>query len=379
MNTRIYLDNNATTPLDPEVKTTILSLLDLYGNSSSLHEEGRSAKAALNAARATLAEKLKVKPQEIIFTSGGTESMNTLITGVLQSQSSGHIITSNVEHACVQETVKRLETRGFDVTYLSPGNYGAVTPQQVADALRPNTKLIVLMAANNETGVITDVASIARLASEKHILFVVDAVCAFGKMPLSIVEGISGMGFSAHKFHAPKGVGFMYLRSGVPFAPLLVGGEQEQGKRGGTVPVPLIGAMEKAVQLLNDAHIDHMKTLRDLFELQLMEQLPGVRINGEGPRLCNTSHLYFEGVEGELLLQKLDLKGLACSHGSACSSGALEPSKVLLGMGYTRKQAGSSVRFSFSRMNTREEVFQAVEWIKLLIASQSRSIPPSRG
>jgi cysteine desulfurase len=363
MNERIYLDNNASTPLDSEVKNVLVQTLETFGNPSSLHEEGRKAKAILNTARALIAEKLKVKPSEIIFTSGGAESMNTLINGVLGRHSSGHIITSTVEHACVAETLRKLETQGFTVTYLNPGLYGAVTLQQVKDAIQPDTRLITLMAANNETGVITAIEAIGELAAQRQIPFVVDGVCALGKTNVAITAGISGMGFSAHKFHAPKGIGFIYVSAKTSFKPLIIGGEQEQGRRGGTVAVPLVAAMAKAIELLSLVHMAKMKEMRDLFEKLLQERVPGVLVNGEGPRICNTSNLYFDGVEGEVLLQKLDTKGIACSHGSACSSGALEPSKVLLGMGYTKERAGSSVRFSFSRMNTVEEVYRAVELI----------------
>lgn len=363
MNKRIYLDNNASTPTDPEVKALLLNTLENFGNASSLHEEGRHAKALLNRSRATIAEKLHVKPSEIVFTSGGTESMNTLIVGVLKGSYKGHIISSSVEHACVIETLKRLESYGMTVTYLKPDFSGAVTPAQVKDAIRPDTRLITLMAANNETGAITSYQDIAAIAFNSHIPFVIDAVCAFGKMPFKVVEGVSGVGFSAHKFHAPKGIGFFYLNAKAPFAPLIVGGEQEQGRRGGSTAVPLIAAMAHAVELFSEAAIAKMEKLRNHFEELLRASIPEVEINGEGLRLCNTSNLYFPEVEGEILLQKLDLEGVACSHGSACSSGALEPSKVLLGMGYSKERAGSSVRFSFSRMNEIDEVEDAVKRI----------------
>ncbi len=363
MNKRIYLDNNATTAVAPEVKDVLISSLDLFGNPSSLHEEGRQARALLNQSRTIISEKLGVKPTEIVFTSGGTESMNTLIQGVLKGVSHGHIISSTVEHACVMEALKKLETQGFEVTYLNPGSYGAATAEQVESAIRPSTKLITLMAANNETGVITPVEQIAAIAAGYQIPFVVDGVCAFGKMDLKIVRGISGMGFSAHKFHAPKGIGFFTLNSKTPFAPLIVGGEQEQGRRGGTVPVPLIAAMAKAVELIQPESIQYIRELRDLFERLLTEKIPGLLVNGDGPRICNTSNLYLPGVEGELLIQQLDLRGVACSHGSACSSGALEPSKVLIGMGYSRQRAASSLRFSFSRMTQPAEIQAAVDII----------------
>lgn len=367
MKKRIYLDNNASTPIDPIVKEQLIATLDLFGNASSLHEEGRRAKGVLTEARATIAKKLKVKPAEVIFTSCGTESMVSLIFGVLNGSRCGHVISSTVEHACVMQALKRLEEEGVAVTYLKPESYGGVTLEQVQSAIRPDTRLITLMAANNETGILHPVNEIANIAKERRIPFLVDAVCAFGKCDFSIVEGMSGVGFSGHKFHAPKGVGFFYLNSRVPFTPLFVGGEQELGKRGGSVAVPLIAALAEAVELSTDEEMFKTKALRDEFEQLVLEKIPGVEVNGEGPRNSNTSNLYFNGVEGELLLQKLDMEGIACSHGSACASGALEPSKVLLGMGYNKERAGSSLRFSFSRLNTLEEVYTAVGVIEAAV------------
>ncbi len=364
---RIYLDNNASTPVDPSVAAALMEALLCFGNASSLHEEGRAAKAILNKSRALIAEKIGAKPSEIVFTSCGTESMETLILGAFKDDFRGHVISSTVEHACVLETLKRLEAKGVAVSYLKPGAYGAITPEQVEKEIRKDTRLITLMAANNETGVVTPYSEIATLAHRHRIPFVVDAVCAFGKTPFAIVEGITGAGFSAHKFHAPKGVGFFYLQSKAPFSPLIVGGEQEQGRRGGSVAVPLIAAMAKAVELLTPQSMQEMEHLRCHFEALVFDALPDAEVNGTGPRIGNTSNLYFPGVEGEMLLQKLDLAGVACSHGSACSSGALEPSKVLLGMGYSKERASSSLRFSLSRMNTKEEIEEAVKRIVVAV------------
>lgn len=366
---RIYLDNNASTAVAPEVKEALIAALESYGNPSSLHEEGRQARALLNQSRAVIAEKLEVKPGEIVFTSGGTESMNTLIRGLLKGKKQGHIISSSAEHACVLESLAALEAEGFNVTYLNPGFYGAVTSDQILEALTPTTVMIVLMAANNETGVITPIEEIAKVAYQHQIPFAVDGVCAFGKIDLKMFPGISGIGFSAHKFHAPKGVGFFALHSKAPFSPLIVGGEQEQSRRGGTVAAPLIAAMAMGVKLLSSNYYPKIGQLRDLFEKLLKERIPGVEVNGEGPRICNTSNLYFPGVEGETLIQQLDMRGIACSHGSACSSGALEPAKVLIAMGYPRKRVISSIRFSLSRMTTEEEVLAAVEIIVGLVSA----------
>jgi cysteine desulfurase len=367
MNKRIYLDNNASTPVDPAVIAALTDALLCFGNASSLHEEGRTAKAILNRSRALIAEKIGAKSSEIVFTSCGTESMETLILGSFKEDFRGHVISSAVEHACVLETLKRLEAKGVAVSYLKPGTYGAITAEQVENEIRPDTRLIALMAANNETGVITPYPQIAAMAHRHRIPFVVDAVCAFGKAPFTVVEGITGAGFSAHKFHAPKGTGFFYLQAKAPFSPLIVGGEQEQGRRGGSVAVPLIAAMAKAVELLTPDSMQAMEQMRHRFETLLKDALPDAEVNGTGPRIANTSNFYFPGVEGEMLLQKLDLAGVSCSHGSACSSGALEPSKVLLGMDYGKERAGSSLRFSLSRMNTREEIEDAVKRIVVAV------------
>ncbi len=370
MNPRIYLDNNGSTPLDPRVNDLIISLLpELIGNPSSTHAYGQKARSLISRARSSIAAFLHVKPQEIIFTSGGTEGANMLIRGLLPPQA-GHIITSAAEHACVFTTVKQLELCGYKTTVLSPGLWGAVTAEAVEAAIQPATKLIALMAVNNETGVKTDLAAIGKVAQKHGIPFFVDGVALLGKEVFEITPGISAMSFSGHKLHALQGIGFCYLRGGVKFQPLLVGGEQEFGRRAGTENVLGIAALAKAIEVLSwelPAASLRMQSLRDTFEKTLMEELPGVSVNGQGPRTVNVSNLAFAGVDGEAMLMGLDSAGIAASHGSACASGSLEPSRVLLGMGLPLELVRSSIRFSLSRFTTGEEIERACQLISALV------------
>jgi cysteine desulfurase len=353
MKSKIYLDNNASTQVDPQVLQAMVSYMELiYGNPSSQHVFGRQARAALTASRDAIANMLNVKSREIVFTSGGTEGLNLVLQGL---PTPGHIITSNVEHAAVFETLKVLETRGFQVTYLKAGIHGAVTPEAVLNALTPDTRLIALMSVNNETGVKTDIESIAQIALRAGVPFLVDAIAQLGKEPVQIFEGISAMCFSGQKIHAPMGTGFLYLSSGFKLKPLLFGGEQENGRRAGTENVPGIVALAKAVHLLK-TEFSNMERLRDRLEQGILERIPGAEINGEGPRVCNVSNISFPGADGEALLTALDLAGVAASHGSACSSGALEPSRILTNMGYPKERVRSAIRFSLSRFTTEQDI-----------------------
>lgn len=371
MSKRIYLDNNAGTFIDPRVANLIItSLKEPIGNPSSVHSFGQKVRNQITKARNAIASFLGVKTTEIIFTSGGTEGMNLLIQGILALQRIGHVITSSAEHSCVYGTLKEMEASGFSVTFLSPGLYGAVKPEEVRAALRPDTCLICLMAVNNETGVKTDIEAIAAIADEVGVPFVVDGVAIMGKELFSIHKGISAMSFSGHKFHAPQGVGFSYIRSGVKLHPLVIGGGHEFGRRAGTENVLGILALAKAVELLNDElplASKHMFSLRERFERTLQDSLPKVFINGQGPRTCNVSNMAFSGVDGESLLVALDASGVAASHGSACSSGALEPSRILLNMGIPLELARSSLRFSLSHFTTKEEIDKACSLIIKLV------------
>ena len=372
---RIYLDNNATTELDLEVFDTVVQSLSLYGNPSSAHYHGQQAKNLLIKARAQVAAFFKVKPKEVIFTSSGTEANNLLLRGVFGERPRGHIITSNVEHASVYNTIKVLEKNGCSVTYLDAGKKGGITREQVEEAITSETRLISLIAVNNETGVRTDIDSIAALASVHAIPFMVDAVCSIGKEECILPAGVAYMSVSGHKFHAPKGIGCAIIREKYKIVPCITGGPQEWGYRGGTENIPAIMGFAKALQLIEKdlkQSTAYVKRLRDDFEKQLCARLPDIAINGMMDRIANTSNIMFDGVDGEALLIKLDLLGLSVSHGAACASGAREPSRVLLNMGLTRKEAGSSIRFSLSKNTTQDEIDTAVEWIVKSVEQQRK-------
>lgn len=376
MEKKIYLDNNASTPLDPQVLQEMIELLKSYtGNPSSIHSFGRALQQKLVLSRDIIANYLKVRSKEIVFTSGATEGINMLLKGFFREQPRKHIISSNLEHSCVYNTLKFLESQGAEVTYLSPGKYGAAKLDEVKEALRPDTGLIVLMSSNNETGVKTDISEIAFWAQNLKIPFIVDYVSSFGKEPLVLHDGVSAACFSGHKIHGPKGVGFTFIKRNFKLPSFIHGGGHENGLRAGTENISGIVGLATAVSLLSGMLPgcgSHMEKLRDYFEKELLASLPDVFINGEGPRVCNTSNLAFSGVEGEVLLAKLDMEGIAVSHGSACSSGALEPSRILLNMGIPVNLARSSVRFSLNRMTTMEEISKALEIIVKIVNNLRR-------
>lgn len=366
MKPKIYLDNNATTALDPRVlEAVVLDLKTYYGNPSSVHGFGQASRNRLIKSRHLIAQAFQVKPSEVIFTSGATEALNMVLKGICGGSNSGaHIVTSSVEHAAVYGTCKSLEEQGAQVSYLEPGLWGAVTAEAVRQAIRPHTRLIALMAVNNETGVKTDVEAIASIAEEKQIPFLVDAVAWLGKEAFIIPRGVSAICFSGHKIHAPKGIGVAIIRSHVKLQPLIIGGEQEFGRRGGTENMSGIIGFAEAIRLMQEElipAIERMELLRDKLEQRLLSELPNVVVNGQGPRIGNTSNLSFLGIEGEALLTALDMEGIAVSHGSACASGALEPSRILLNMGIPMEQARTAIRFSLSRFTTEEEIHRCAE------------------
>lgn len=371
MKNRIYLDNNATTFLDPKVRDVLHNLLDAdTANPSSVHFFGQESRALLTTARRNIASFLSARPHEIIFTSGGTEALNMIIRGTFGCNPSGHIITTDLEHAAVYCTAKALEKHGCEATFLSPGSYGAATAEMVKEAIQSDTKLISLMAVNNETGVKTDIEAVAAIAQEAGIPFMVDAVALMGKEPFTIPEGVTAMCFSAHKFHGPKGVGMAFIRPSMKLQPHITGGGHEHQRRSGTENLPGIVAMAEAIKILSevqDEATDRMRKLRDRFEEGLKENIPDIVINGGGPRVVNTSNVAFPGIDGESLLMNLDLEGVAVSHGSACSSGALEPSRVLLNMGIPRDVAGSSLRISICRFTTEEDIERSIKVISDIV------------
>lgn len=376
MKQRIYLDNNASTFLDPDVlQAVIQDLQSPEGNPSSVHAEGQAAKQRLTQARQVIANYLKVKSKEIIFTSGGTEAINAIIRGFFQSYPKAHLITSLVEHSCVYQTALVLQQQGHDITLLPTGLTGAVTADAVKEAIKPSTRLIVLMAVNNETGVKTDIESIAAIAQKSNAFFLVDGVALLGKEPFSIPAGVSAMCFSGHKVHAPKGIGFLFWRAQMNILPMVTGGHQEFNRRAGTENIPGIVGLAKAVSLLDHVlptAMDRMRMLRDRLEERLLSALPFAVVNGEGPRVANTLNMSFPGIDGESLLMHLDQKGIAVSLGSACSSGAIEPSRILLNMGVPMELARSAVRFSLSRFTTKDEIDVCIETVVAIVRSLKR-------
>lgn len=366
----IYLDSNATGLLDPHVIQALKEALDTsLANPSSLHAFGQLAKGRMSEARRILAAYLRVTQAQVIFTSGGTEGAHLLIRGFLRGKQNPHIISSNIEHPCVFETLEALKKEGADVTYLPAGLNGCIDPGDLEQAITPKTQLICLMAVNNETGVKMDVERVCAIAQERKIPLVMDGVAWLGKESIHLPDGLSAIFFSGHKIHAPQGVGFIVLKSKAHFSPEMLGGGQEFGLRGGTQNLLGIIGLAKAITLLQegqDQFISHMRKMRDYFEQEMLK-LPGVSVNGTGERVCNTTNLAFEGVDGESFLIALDQKGVMASLGSACSSGSIEPSRILLNMGVPMKKARASLRFSFSRLNTMEETKRAVSIIKSII------------
>jgi cysteine desulfurase len=380
---RIYLDNNATTPLDPEVFEAMKPYLASdYGNASSIHWFGQNVKAAVETAREQVARLLGARAREIVLTSGGTEADNLAIFGILGAarQKEKHIITSSIEHHAVMNAGKAIEQQGVEVTYLRVGSEGIVDPDDVGRAIRPETVLISIMHANNEIGTIQPVPEIARIAAEHDIYFHTDAVQSAGKIPLNVEElGVDLLSLSAHKIHGPQGIGALYVRRGTPLRPLLYGGHHERDRRAGTENVAgAVGFGKAAEMAANPAagEIEAVARLRDQLESGILANVPQVRINGDPQRrLPSTSNLEFSYVEGEGFVIAMDLKGVACSTGAACSSGSLEPSHVMSAIRKTADQARSSIRFSLSRFNTMEDIQHTLEILPGVV-EHLRSLSP---
>ncbi len=357
---RVYLDNNATTPVLPEVLEAMRPYFgEHFGNASSIHHHGQETRAAVERARESVAALLGCRPSEVVFTSGGTEADNLAIFGLLRS--GDHVITSTVEHHAILNACKHLAAKGCEVTYISVDGRGLLDAADVRRAIRPHTKLITIMLANNETGVVQAVAEIGKIAAEADIYFHTDAVQAAGKITIDVNQiGCDLLTISGHKLHGPQGVGALYVRKGTQLEPMLYGGSHERSRRAGTENVPGIVGLGKAVELaragLERGDDLKMAAARDHLERELLE-IEATGLNGEGaPRVPNTTNIYFDGIEGEALVIALDLKGLAVSTGAACSSGAIEPSHVLTAMGQRPDRAKASIRFSLGKQNTSEDV-----------------------
>ncbi|MGA2855834.1 MAG: cysteine desulfurase family protein [Candidatus Sulfotelmatobacter sp.] len=370
---RVYLDNNATTPLLPEVFEAMRPYFaERFGNASSIHHHGQETRAAVESARESVAELLGCRASEIVFTSGGTEADNLAISGL--AKGGDHVITSSIEHHAVLHACRHLDETGCEVTYLPVDGRGLVDPGGVRRALRPDTKLISIMMANNETGVLQPVEEIGRIAAEAGVLFHTDAVQAAGKVATEVARiGCHALSISGHKMHAPQGVGALYVRKGTRIRPLFYGGRHERSRRAGTENVPGIVALGKAAELAKAA-LDRgddrkMAALRDRLEQGILAQVDEAGVNGRGgPRVPSTTNLHFDHIDGEAIVIALDLKGLAISTGAACSSGAIEPSHVLLAMGLRPDQARASIRFSLGKQTTADDIDFALALVPETIA-----------
>ncbi|HEU4983312.1 MAG TPA: cysteine desulfurase family protein [Acidobacteriaceae bacterium] len=381
---RIYMDANATTPMLPEVFEAMRPwLTENFGNASSVHQHGQHARAAVERARTSAARLLNCRESEVVFTSGGTESDNIAAFGLVKP--GDHIITTSIEHHAMLHAGEKLAQRGFEVTFLPVSAGCRIDPDEVRRALRPNTSFISVMMANNETGVIQPLEEIGRIAHEADVWFHTDAVQATGKIPIDVQAiGCDLLSISGHKFHAPQGTGVLYVRRGTQIEPLFFGGTHERQRRAGTENVPGIVGLGKAAEIaaesVTNGALDHVAALRDKLEKGVLERVEGSGVNGAGqPRVPNTTNLYFNNLEGEALVIALDMKGLAVSGGSACASGASEPSHVLTAMGLRPERARASLRFSLTKLNTQQDVDDALEIIPAAVSRLRELAPVNAG
>ena len=380
---RVYLDNNASTPVMPEVLEAMRPYFgEHFGNASSIHHHGQETRAAVERARESVATLLGCRSAEVVFTSGGTEADNLAIFGLMQPGlvrpgmvgPGDHLITSTVEHHAVLNSCRRLQEEGIEVTYLPVDSRALIDPDDLRRALRANTKLVTIMFANNETGVIQPVQEIGKICAEADIYFHTDAVQAASKVPIRVREiGCDLLSISGHKIHAPQGIGALYVRKGTTLRPMLFGGSHERSRRAGTENVAgIVGlgkAAEIAINALENGEHREMATLRDRLETTILQNVESAGVNSDGaPRVPNTSNIYFDFIEGEAMVIALDLKGLAVSTGAACSSGAIEPSHVLTAMGLRPDRARASIRFSLGKQNTTEDVDFAIRLVPTSVA-----------
>jgi cysteine desulfurase len=378
-----YLDYNSTTPVDRRVLDAMLPYFGgTFGNASSIHSAGQHARAAVDAARESVAALIDAKPAEIVFTSGGTEADNLALFGIIAASGKPrkHVITTSIEHHAVLNSCQHLETQGIEVSYVPVGSDGVVDPADVRRALTPHTILISAMHANNEIGTIQPIEEIGRIAAEADVYFHCDAVQSAGKLPLDVNRlGVDLLSLSAHKIYGPKGVGALYVRTGAALAPQFFGGHHERDRRPGTENVPGIVGLGKAAELaraLLKEDAARITALRDRLENALLDAISMIRVNGDTKRrVANTANLTFAAAGGEALVIALDLQGIACSTGAACSSGAVEPSHVLTAIGLSHDEARSSLRFSLGRTTTAEEINEAVAIIPRVV-ERLRALSP---
>ncbi|MFA5303953.1 MAG: cysteine desulfurase family protein [Candidatus Nanoarchaeia archaeon] len=369
----IYFDNAASTKVDGAVLKAMTPFFDKnYANASSIHEMGQLAKEALEKARKVIADSINASPEEIIFTSGGTESNNFAIKSIaFSNKEKNHIITSKVEHDCVLNSCKWLESKGFNVTYLDVDKNGAVNPEALRKAINKKTCLVTIMHANNEVGTINNIKELGKICKEKSVYFHSDACQSYTKVPINVKEmGIDLLTINAHKIHGPKGVGALFIKKGTKIKAWQSGGSHEFGLRAGTENVSGIIGFAKAVQISSQKNIDYMTKLRDYAISKIVQNIPDVKLNGAtgNNRLCNNVNFSFKGIEGESILLMLSKKRIMVSTGSACSSTSLKASHVLLAMGLKHETAHGSIRFSFSKYNTIKEIDYLVKILKPIIA-----------
>ena len=382
---RIYMDANATTPLLPEVVDAMRPYwTEHFGNASSIHLDGQEARKAIDRSRETLAELFNCHDAEVVFNSGGTEGDNTALVGLLHP--GDHLITTSIEHSAILQTAKKLERFGVQTTYVAPQASGLIDPTDILRAIRPETRLISVMLANNETGVLQPVSEIGKIAADTGVFFHIDAVQGAGKVKFDVRKwGCHLVSISGHKVHAPKGVGALYVRKGTPVESLIVGGSHERRRRAGTENVPGIVGLAKAVEIamhsVEDGTMARLAGLRDKLEAGVLE-LSATGLNGALPdgkpalRVANTTNIWFDNLEGEALVIALDLKGIAVSGGSACHSGATEPSHVLMAMGLNKHRAGASLRFSLLKTVTEAQIDRVLKILPEAV-QQLRTLSPA--
>ena len=381
---RVYLDHNATTAVEPAVLDAMLPYFSAeFGNAASIHTVGQRARAAVETAREQVAALIGARPQEIVFTSGGTESDNHAIFGIVRNApgATKHIITTAIEHEAVLNTCQALEKEGVSVSYLSVGTSGVIDPEELRDAIRPQTCLITVMHANNELGTVQPLEEIGKIATQNDLYFHTDAVQSIGKILVDVEKlGVDLLSLSAHKFYGPKGIGAHYIRGGTRLRQLFYGGHHQRGFRPGTENVPGIVGLGKAAELARLSLTEdaaRVAALRNELEQGLVASVPHARINSaSAPRTPNTTNITFPGIEGEALIIALDMKGIACSTGAACSSGSVEPSHVLTAIGLPAEEARASIRFSLGRHTTQAEIAYALEAVPAAV-TQLRELSPT--
>lgn len=380
---RIYVDHSATTPMKPEVLEAMLPYFSKdFGNASTIYAEGREAKRAVSTARKQVATALNADENEIYFTGSGTESDNWAIRGIAHAhkEKGNHIITSSVEHHAVLHTCAALEKEGFSITYLPVDEFGMVSPKDVENAITDKTILISIMAANNEIGTIMPIEEIGKIAKKANVIFHTDAVQAVGMMELDVQKmNIDLLSLTAHKFYGPKGAGALFVRKGVKIAPFITGGAQERNRRAGTENVPAIVGLGKAIELATaniEEHTKKLSIIRDRYIERVLSEIPYSRLNGHPTkRMASNANISFEFIEGESLLLMLDMKGISASSGSACTSGSLDPSHVLLAIGLKHEIAHGSLRVTFGDASTMDEADQIVDALKEIV-SRLREMSP---